>query len=88
LCSCRKQLLVPLFSRWSVCSWDALVILNRDAAANSSDTRCCPGLAFILTIFTIWYDAKQGGLLNASAKVVAGVVLLVCRHIISTLGVT
>jgi hypothetical protein len=31
-----------------------------------------PGLALLLTLITIVYDKRQGGLLNASAKVVAG----------------
>jgi hypothetical protein len=30
------------------------------------------GLALLLTLFTIVYDKRQGGLLNATAKVVAG----------------
>jgi hypothetical protein len=30
------------------------------------------GLALLLTLFTIVYDTKKGGLLNASSKVVAG----------------
>ena len=37
-----------------------------------------PGVALLLTLFTIVYDKRQGGLLNATAKVVAGARLL-CR---------
>ena len=35
----------------------------------------CAGIALLLTLFTIVYDKKKGGLLNASAKVVAETLL-------------
>ena len=63
------------FSPWSCCLWHVQVavlpllplLLTTLLLMFSS-----PVLAFLLTVFTIVYDKKKGGLLNASAGKHAG----------------